>query len=105
MPVIYHNILHLCSFQLPFFYFPWRPCSMFHVKHACRAVSVAGGRLEEHPVGVMMACENLNLLQHPLVEAWLCYKWCSYARWLFLAMLLLRVFLVAALMRFLLYTT
>ncbi|KAK8391935.1 hypothetical protein O3P69_017506 [Scylla paramamosain] len=64
-----------------------------------------GASLEEHPVGVMVGCENLELLQHPLVEAWLRYKWSSYARWLFLSLLLLRVFLVWALIRFLLYIT
>ncbi|MPC22435.1 Ankyrin-3 [Portunus trituberculatus] len=64
-----------------------------------------GARLEEHPVGVMAGCENLELLQHPLMVAWLRYKWSSYARWLFLSLLLLRVFLVWALIRFVLYTT
>ncbi|KAG0721726.1 Transient receptor potential cation channel subfamily A member 1 [Chionoecetes opilio] len=52
----------------------------------------------------MVGCEQLSLLQHPLVEAWLNYKWCSYARLLFLLLLLLRLFAVAALISFLLYT-
>lgn len=61
--------------------------------------------LEGHPVGVMVGCERLALLQHPLVEMWLEYKWRSYARWLFLALLLWRLFTVAALFSFLLYIT
>ena len=55
-------------------------------------------------MGVMVGCEKLELLQHPLVETWLQYKWCSYARWLFLVLVLLRLFTVLALLCFLLYT-
>lgn len=67
--------------------------------------------LSDHPVGVMVGNERLALLQHPpllqhpLVEKWLEYKWCSYARWLFLTLLLWRLVIVATLFFFLLHTT
>ncbi|XP_050718071.1 transient receptor potential cation channel subfamily A member 1-like isoform X2 [Eriocheir sinensis] len=67
--------------------------------------------LADHPVGVMAGSERLALLQHPpllqhpLVEKWLEYKWCSYARWLFLALLLWRLVILATLFFFLLHTT
>ncbi|KAK3856396.1 hypothetical protein Pcinc_037283 [Petrolisthes cinctipes] len=49
----------------------------------------------EHPLTYMTEYKCHALLKHPLVEAWLTYKWESYAKWIAYTLLFLRVISVA----------
>ncbi|KAK4294880.1 hypothetical protein Pmani_032527 [Petrolisthes manimaculis] len=49
----------------------------------------------EHPLTYMTEYKCHALLKHPLVEAWLTYKWESYAKWIAYTLLFLRVVSVA----------
>ncbi|KAG7159979.1 Transient receptor potential cation channel subfamily A member 1-like 2 [Homarus americanus] len=55
---------------------------------------------KEHPVSIMAHHRCLGLLQHPLTEAWISFKWKSYARWIFAGLLVLRLFAVGVLIGF-----
>ncbi|XP_071538837.1 transient receptor potential cation channel subfamily A member 1 homolog [Panulirus ornatus] len=55
---------------------------------------------KEHPVNIMAHHRCLGLLQHPLTEAWLNYKWKSYSRQIFLILLFLQLFSVGVLLAF-----
>ncbi|XP_063873729.1 transient receptor potential cation channel subfamily A member 1 homolog isoform X1 [Scylla paramamosain] len=50
-----------------------------------------------HPVSTMVSRRRLELLQHPLVKAWVRYKWRAYAWWIFTTLMAIRIFSIAML--------
>ncbi|XP_069179458.1 transient receptor potential cation channel subfamily A member 1 homolog [Procambarus clarkii] len=55
---------------------------------------------QEHPVRIMVQHRCLDLLQHSLTEAWIQYKWGSYARLLFTVLFALKAISVVILVSF-----
>ncbi|XP_069183399.1 transient receptor potential cation channel subfamily A member 1 homolog [Procambarus clarkii] len=55
---------------------------------------------QEHPVSIMIQHRCLDLLQHSLTEAWIQYKWGSYARLLFTVLCALKAISVVILVSF-----
>lgn len=107
-----HNSVHskflllLYFHHIPFFVcFPEQ--SPFTAKNtlepkAKEVIQSASEWKREHPLTFMIECKCHALLKHPLVEAWLIFKWEVYTKWIVYLLLFLRALSVAVFSSFVL---